>query len=39
MGSDAPPKPVESAKGFNVTLGINDPAEAERCSAASPAAT
>jgi|SRR5262245_7488984 len=30
MGSDAPPDRYEPSKGFSVTLGINDPAEAER---------
>jgi PhnB protein len=30
MGSDAPPGRYEAAKGFSVTLGIADPAEAER---------
>ena len=30
MGSDAPPEHYEAAKGFSVTLGIDDPAEAER---------
>jgi PhnB protein len=30
MGSDAPPDHFEEMKGFSVTLGIDDPAEAER---------
>lgn len=30
MGSDAPPDRYEAMKGFSVTLGIADPAEAER---------
>jgi PhnB protein len=30
MGSDAPPDRYEEAKGFSVTLGIDDPVEAER---------
>lgn len=30
MGSDAPPDRYEESKGFSVTLGVNDPAEAER---------
>jgi PhnB protein len=30
MGSDAPPDRHEQMKGFTVTLGINDPNEAER---------
>jgi len=30
MGSDAPPDRFEAARGFSVTLGIDDPAEAER---------
>jgi PhnB protein len=30
MGSDAPPDRYESMKGFSVTLGFDDPAEAER---------
>jgi PhnB protein len=30
MGSDAPPDRYEEMKGFSVTLGITDPAEAER---------
>ena len=30
MGSDAPPDRYEESKGFSVTLGANDPAEAER---------
>ncbi|HEX2933331.1 MAG TPA: VOC family protein [Candidatus Binatia bacterium] len=30
MGSDAPPERYEPSKGFSVTLGVNDPAEAER---------
>lgn len=30
MGSDAPPDRYEPSKGFSVTLGVNDPAEAER---------
>jgi PhnB protein len=30
MGSDAPPDRREEMKGFSVTLGIDDPAEAER---------
>lgn len=30
MGSDAPPGCREDMKGFSVTLGIDDPAEAER---------
>jgi PhnB protein len=30
MGSDAPPGQYEPMKGFSVTLGIADPAEAER---------
>lgn len=30
MGSDAPPGHYETMKGFSVTLGIADPADAER---------
>ena len=30
MGSDAPPDRYEEPKGFSVSLGIDDPAEAER---------
>ena len=30
MGSDAPPDRYEGAKGFSVTLSIDEPAEAER---------
>jgi PhnB protein len=30
MGSDTPPEHYEAPKGFSVTLGIDDPAEAER---------
>jgi PhnB protein len=30
MGSDAPPDRYEEAKGFSVTLGVDDPADAER---------
>ena len=30
MGSDAPPDRFEGMKGFSVTLGIDEPAEAER---------
>ncbi len=30
MGSDAPPDQAASAQGFRVTLGIDDPVEAER---------
>jgi PhnB protein len=30
MGSDAPPDRYEAMKGFSVTLGIDDPAAAER---------
>src|SRR5438552_391663 len=30
MGSDCPPERYEQAKGFSVTLGIDDPTEAER---------
>jgi len=30
MGSDAPPDRYEQMKGFYVTLGIDDPADAER---------
>jgi PhnB protein len=30
MGSDAPPDRYEAMKGISVTLGIDDPAEAER---------
>ncbi|MEA2627302.1 MAG: PhnB protein, partial [Candidatus Binatota bacterium] len=30
MGSDAPPDRYEPAKGFSVSIGVNDPAEAER---------
>src|SRR5579872_6628405 len=30
MGSDAPPPRFEAMKGMSVTLGIDDPAEAER---------
>jgi PhnB protein len=30
MGSDAPPDHYEAMKGFSVTLGIDDPAVAER---------
>jgi PhnB protein len=40
MGSDAPPDRCEAMKGFSVTLGIDDPAEAERIfQALSPGAT
>jgi PhnB protein len=40
MGSDAPPDRYEAMKGFSVTLGIDDPAEADRVFAAlSPGAT
>jgi PhnB protein len=30
MGSDAPPELYEKPQGFSVTVGVNDPAEAER---------
>jgi len=30
MGSDAPPDRYEAMKGFSVTLGVSDPAEADR---------
>jgi len=30
MGSDAPPEHFEKPQGFSVSLGIDDPAEAER---------
>jgi PhnB protein len=30
MGSDAPPGRQQEMKGFSVTLGVDDPAEAER---------
>jgi|SRR5262245_3724324 len=30
MGSDAPPEHFDKPKGFSVTLGLSDPAEAER---------
>jgi PhnB protein len=30
MGSDAPPERYEQAKGFSVTLGVDDPGDAER---------
>ena len=30
MGSDAPPDRFEGMKGFSVTLGIDEPVEAER---------
>jgi PhnB protein len=30
MGSDAPPEHYEAPKGFSVSLGVKDPAEAER---------
>ena len=30
MGSDAPPDRYEPMKGFSVTLGIDDPKDAER---------
>jgi PhnB protein len=30
MGSDAPPDRYEEPKGFSITVGIKDPAEAER---------
>ena len=30
MGSDAPPDRYEASKGFSVTLGFDNPAEAER---------
>ena len=30
MGSDAPPDRYEASKGFSVTVGIDDPAKAER---------
>jgi PhnB protein len=30
MGSDAPPEQYEQASGFSVTLGVEDPGEAER---------
>lgn len=40
MGSDSPPDRYEPMKGFTVTLGIDDPAEAERVfHALSPGAT
>jgi PhnB protein len=34
MGSDAPPDRYEAAKGINITLGVEQPAEAERLFAA-----
>ena len=34
MGSDSPPDRFEAPKGFNVMLGVKDPAEAERLFAA-----
>jgi PhnB protein len=34
MGSDAPPQEYQGTKGFWVTLGVADPAEAERLFAA-----
>ena len=30
MGSDAPPERYEKSQGFSVTLGVDDPAQAER---------
>ena len=30
MGSDAPPERYEQAKGFSVTIGVDDPGDAER---------
>jgi PhnB protein len=30
MGSDAPPDRYDGTKGFSVTVGVDDPAEAER---------
>ena len=30
MGSDAPPDRYEEAKGFSVTVGVDDPTDAER---------
>jgi PhnB protein len=40
MGSDCPPDRYEPMKGFSVTLGIDEPAEAERVfKALSPGAT
>ena len=40
MGSDCPPDRFEPMKGFTVTLGVDDPAEAERIfQALSPGAT
>jgi PhnB protein len=30
MGSDAPPDRYEEAKGFSVTIGVDDPTDAER---------
>lgn len=30
MGSDAPPERYDAAKGFSVTIGVEQPAEAER---------
>ena len=30
MGSDAPPDRYEAMRGFSVTIGVNDPTEAER---------
>jgi PhnB protein len=30
MGSDAPPEQFEKPQGFSVSIGVNDPAEAER---------
>jgi PhnB protein len=30
MGSDAPPDRYETSKGFSVTVGVDDPAKAER---------
>ncbi len=34
MGSDVPPDQYQPAQGFSVTLGVDDPAEAERIFAA-----
>jgi PhnB protein len=34
MGSDAPPDRYDAAKGFSVTVGVEEPAEAERIFAA-----
>jgi len=34
MGSDSPPDRYDAAKGFSVTVGVEEPAEAERIFAA-----